>query len=52
MRHGRLNELLTRVAELVDWAALRAILGGLHGSPHGAPSYPPLAMFKALLLQQ
>jgi IS5 family transposase len=52
MRHGRPNELLTRVAELVDWAALRAILGGLHGSPHGAPSYPPLAMFKALLLQQ
>jgi transposase len=52
MRHGRPNELLTRLAGLVDWAALGAIVGGLHASPRGAPSYPPLAMVKAVLLQQ
>ena len=52
MRHSRPNELLTRLAELVDWAALGGIVAGLHDSPHGAPSYPPLAMVKALLLQQ
>jgi transposase, IS5 family len=52
MRHGRPNELLTRVAELIDWAALARIVSVLHDSPHGAPAYPPLAMVKALLLQQ
>src|SRR5437762_8834540 len=52
MRHSRRNELLTRLAELVDWAALGGIVAGLHDSPHGAPSYLPLAMVKALLLQQ
>ena len=50
MRHGRPNELLTRVAELIDWAALARIVSVLHDSPHGAPAYPPLAMVKALLL--
>ena len=52
MRHGRPNELLTRLSELIDWAALGRIVAVLHDSPHGAPSYPPLAMVKALLLQQ
>jgi hypothetical protein len=33
MRHGRPNELLTRLAGLVDWAALGTIVGGLHASP-------------------
>src|SRR6185295_3923003 len=28
------------------------LLAGLHDAPTGRPSYPPLAMFKALLLQQ
>jgi IS5 family transposase len=52
MRHGRPNELLTRVAELIDWAALGRIVSVLHDSPHGAPAYPPLVMVKGLLLQQ
>jgi IS5 family transposase len=52
MRHGRPNELLARLSELLDWAALGRIVGVLHDSPHGAPAYPPLAMLKALLLQQ
>ena len=52
MRHGRPNELLTRVAALLDWAALGRIVSVLHDSPQGAPAYPPLAMVKALLLQQ
>jgi len=52
MRHGRPNELLTRLAALIDWAALGQVVRVMHDSPHGAPAYPPLAMLKAMLLQQ
>src|SRR3954464_9337058 len=40
------------MAELVDWAAVEALLGGLRSGSMGAPGYPALALFKALLLQQ
>jgi transposase, IS5 family len=50
--HGRSNELLERLAGLIDWAALGHLLGAVHASPDGAPSYPPLMMLKAMLLQQ
>ena len=30
MRHGRPNELLTRLSELIDWAALGRIVSVLH----------------------
>jgi IS5 family transposase len=52
LRHDRPNELLTRLAELIDWARLRRIVSVPHDSPQGAPPYPPPAMVKALLLQQ
>lgn len=51
-RHGRRNALLERLEALIDWTAFGAFLGRLHASPEGAPSYPPLVMLKALLLQQ
>ncbi len=50
--HSRRNGLLERLNELVDWAALKHLLRGLHASPEGAPAYPPLTMLKAMLLQQ
>lgn len=46
------NERLDRLTALVKWYRFEKILSGLHdvGGP-GRPAYPPLAMFKALLLQ-
>ena len=49
---ARANVGLQRVSELVDWSALEALLSGLRSGTMGAPGYPALALFKALLLQQ
>lgn len=46
------NDRLDRLSALVKWYRFEKILSGLHdvGGP-GRPAYPPLTMFKALLLQ-
>jgi IS5 family transposase len=49
---ARANAPLQRVSELVDWSAVEALLSGLRSGSMGAPGYPSLALFKALLLQQ
>jgi transposase, IS5 family len=49
---ARANGALQRVSELVDWRAIEALLSNLRGGSMGAPAYPSLALFKALLLQQ
>lgn len=49
---ARANAALQRVSELVDWSAVEALLSGLRSGSMGAPAYPSLALFKALLLQQ
>ena len=46
------NAVLERIAGLVTWDEVKALLGGLRDGPMGAPGYPALVMFKALLLQQ
>lgn len=46
------NATLRRIADLVDWREVEALLSGLRGGTMGAPGYPALALFKALLLQQ
>jgi transposase, IS5 family len=46
------NETLERLGELIDWPAVAQLLSPVHGSRYGAPGYPAVAMFKALLLQQ
>lgn len=48
---ARANLTLQRVSELVDWGAVEALLSGLRSGSMGAPAYPALALFKALLLQ-
>jgi transposase, IS5 family len=48
----RPNATLERIAGLIDWGAVAALLGGLRAEPTGRPGYPPLVLFKALLLQQ
>jgi IS5 family transposase len=46
------NAALLRVSEQVDWKAVEVLLSGLRSGSMGAPGYPSLALFKALLLQQ
>lgn len=43
---------LEAVSRLVDWGPLEALLEPIHASAKGQASYPPLVMFKALLLQK
>lgn len=46
------NARLERIAALFEWTRLKAPLDQIYGAPTGRPSYPPLLLFKALLLQQ
>lgn len=46
------NAMLQRVSELIDWTAVAALLAPLRSGAMGAPAYPSMALFKALLLQQ
>jgi transposase, IS5 family len=46
------NARLERIDGLLDWGALASVVASIHGAPTGRPGYRPLAMVKALLLQQ
>jgi transposase, IS5 family len=46
------NERLERIAKLIDWDRLEAVAGTVRRGEEGRPPYEPLAMLKALLLQQ
>lgn len=46
------NAFLQQVSALLDWQAVDELLAPLRPSPLGAPGYPALVLFKALLLQQ
>jgi IS5 family transposase len=46
------DHFLLRINEQIDWRPIEQMLEGLYPSRRGRPSYPPLLMFKALLLQQ
>lgn len=41
---------LDDLSRLIDWDHIAGILGQVHASAKGEPAWPPLAMFKALLL--
>jgi transposase, IS5 family len=45
------NRRLERIAGLIDWAPMERLLAPLR-APTGRPGYPPLALFRALLLAQ
>lgn len=45
-------DALAEIARLVDWEPIERRLAGIHARPFGAASYPPLVMFRALLLQK
>src|SRR6476660_5898232 len=46
------NARLERIAKLIDWAPIERLVAEIHPGETGRPPYWPLAMFKALLLQQ
>jgi len=46
------NERLERISELIDWAAVEALVKQVRPGRTGRPPYRPLSMVKALLLQQ
>lgn len=46
------NRRLERIAALIDWEAVAALARTARSGETGRPPYPPLAMVKALLLQQ
>lgn len=46
------NAMLEQAGRLVDWSEVEALLGGLRSGTMGAPAYPSVVLFKALLLQQ
>ena len=45
------NERLERIHAALDWERIAAIVADLHSSREGRKAYPPLLIFKALLLQ-
>src|ERR1700721_3356058 len=47
-RRGGLDE----IGRSLDWSAFARLLGVIPVSAKGAPSFPPLMMFKVLLLQR
>jgi transposase, IS5 family len=51
-RGARRRDVLAEIAELVDWQPFERLLAGIHGAVKGEAAYPPLMMFKALLLQR
>ena len=50
--YGKVGGFLERIEQGFDWSAFEALLAPIHGSAMGAPGYPPLTMFKIVLLQQ
>jgi len=44
--------LLERIERALDWSAFEGLLSPVHASKRGAPGWPPLVMFKIVLLQQ
>jgi IS5 family transposase len=46
------NVVLEKIANFVDWDEIAKLLAGIRGGVMGAPGYPSLMMFKALLLQR
>jgi IS5 family transposase len=50
--YSRKGGFLEDIAKTFEWAAFDVLMRPLHSSSDGAPAYPPLTMFKIVLLQQ
>ena len=47
---SRSSSTLDRLSDLIDWTPVAGLLEPLYPASKGEPAWPPLAMFKALLL--
>ncbi len=50
-RKGKSVSWLDDVDQVIDWSSIEAVLARVHPGKEGAPPYPVLSMFKALLLR-
>lgn len=44
------NARLDALGQVVDWTPVEKLLDGIHAAAKGEPAWPPLALFRALLL--
>ena len=51
VKHHEALEELDGIHELIDWKAMEQQLSSIHAKKQGEQAWPPLMMFKALLLQ-
>jgi hypothetical protein len=51
-RRGRRRDGLAEIERLVDWAPFARLLAPIHCAVKGEAAYPPLMMFKVVLLQR
>jgi IS5 family transposase len=51
IHHHEALEELDGLNELINWTRIEAKLSGIHNKKHGEQAWPPLMMFKILLLQ-
>ena len=51
-RGARRPDDLAKIARLIDWQPFERLLAGVNAAAKGEASYPPLMMFKVLLLQR
>ncbi len=49
---GDRRDKLSEISDLLDWSRFEAILGVIYEARRGEAPYPPLVMFKVLLLQR
>jgi IS5 family transposase len=50
--YSRSGGFLEDIAKTFEWSAFDVLMRPLHSSSDGAPAYPPLTMFRIVLLQQ
>lgn len=51
-RRRKRPERLAEISALIDWSGFARLLSGVHAAAKGEPAWPPLVMFKVLLLQR
>jgi IS5 family transposase len=51
VKHHEALEELDGIDRLIDWKAIEKLMTGIHAKKQGEQAWPPLLMFKALLLQ-
>lgn len=51
-RRGGQNQALERMGRALEWKRLERELSEIYSAAEGRPAYPPLVMFRCLLLQQ